>query len=174
MDTPHSWLFDRRHADAGAGPMNSAAVVWPAPLHWIGNLLSNDMVLTQNVVASLVLDPLPGRGNIRLKESSPVRIGRKTAVALGICLFELGRYSESFGALAADGCAIVSWEYADGLEFRWTDFGAPPRSRQRPERLRLRLLRAVAERWLGGTLSVEWSASGINCSLLIPRRRLRK
>jgi two-component sensor histidine kinase len=109
-------------------------------------------------------------------EGPPLRLSADAAQPVAMLLHELATNAMKHGALSApEGRVTLSWRVAeDALELRWSERGGPPVA-GRPERAGFgsRLLMALAQRQLGGTVAFDWSdGAGLDVTFRLPLRHL--
>ena len=109
-------------------------------------------------------------------EGPPLRLTADAAQPVAMLLHEMATNAAKHGALSAPGGQVtLSWRLAgDALELRWLERGGPALA-GRPERAGFgsRLLTALAQRQLGGTVAFDWSeGEGLDVTFRLPLRHL--
>ena len=123
----------------------------------------------------------------------PVRLAPDAAQPVAMVLHELATNAAKHGALSASGGrVVVSWtpvapEAGGGLRLTWVETGGPvPRagggvaSAAAPASgggstgggFGSRLIQQTVRHQLGGTVTMEWPAEGLRCTVTIPAQRL--
>ncbi|MEP6933303.1 MAG: PAS domain S-box protein [Nitrospirota bacterium] len=97
--------------------------------------------------------------------------GRNTSTSLALLMHEFATNSVKYGALSEpSGTVSVSWKIDGELQMNWIESGAtitPPENRQGFGGV---LVQATVSA-LGGTISREWSRSGLQITLIFPLER---
>jgi two-component sensor histidine kinase len=109
-------------------------------------------------------------------EGPPFRLTADAAQPVAMLLHEMVTNAVKHGALSAPGGRVtLSWRVAgDALELGWLERGGPALP-GRPERAGFgsRLLAALVQRQLGGTVAFDWSdEDGLDVTFRLPLRHL--
>jgi two-component sensor histidine kinase len=103
------------------------------------------------------------------------------AQPLAMALHELATNAVKHGALSAPGGRVsASWRLGRGpsaggevLRLRWAEAGGPSVAGASERRgFGTRVLDATVRGQLGGTLSLDWRATGLVCEMEVPLRRV--
>jgi two-component sensor histidine kinase len=113
-------------------------------------------------------------------EGPPARLAAEAAQPVAMLLHELAANAAKHGALSAPaGRVALRWGFGHGpggggegwLRLRWTESGGPAIACPPTRRgFGSRLLVALAERQLGGRLTLDWRAEGLRATLALPPR----
>jgi len=122
---------------------------------------------------SVLLAPYDADGAFagRIRVAVPrMGIGEKAATALALVMHELATNSLKYGALSAEGGTldVSGSQTGENIEIVWTEQGGPEVSA--PQSLHgygSRLIKQTVEVQLAGSISYEWSASGLLVTLQI-------
>jgi two-component sensor histidine kinase len=132
-----------------------------------------DSVLLEDVV-SQTLSPYLGGGSRRVVLSGPrVLIPHGPAVALNMVFHELGTNAAKYGVLSSPaGQLIITWSIErSGAEqfvnFRWEESGGPPVAPPTRRGFGSRLVKRTLAS-LGGSAEMNFSASGLDCWIVLP------
>lgn len=90
---------------------------------------------------------------------------------LALVFHELFTNAARHGALSApDGVLEISWAErpSDRIHVDWREQGGPPPRERRPKGFGSRMVRAIVERQLGGTLVRTWTPAGLVAELELP------
>jgi PAS domain S-box-containing protein len=92
------------------------------------------------------------------------------AQAIGLALHELATNAGKYGALSTDqGRVDIFWGLADdALTMSWTERGGPPVSAPQHRGFGSTVMEAMAERSLGGEVSLDYARSGVAWRLTCP------
>ena len=124
------------------------------------------------------LAPFLGSGQRTLLDGPAVMLPAHTAQPLAMTLHELATNAVKYGALSSEaGHVSVTWT-VEGmpsgvmLRLRWAEAGGPPLSSP-PRRMGFgsRVLEGTIRSQLGGSVSLEWEATGLVCVIGIPLQR---
>jgi two-component sensor histidine kinase len=120
-------------------------------------------------------------------ESGPDRItleGPNLALAAGaaqplaMALHELATNAAKYGALSVpEGRLAVRWTRCEkgGLELRWTERGGPPiAGAPSHQGFGSSVVRNTVERQLGGTSDFDWRSEGLEVTIHLPARQVRR
>jgi PAS domain S-box-containing protein len=111
----------------------------------------------------------------------PVALPPGAAQPLAMALHELATNATKHGALSTPaGRVCASWRLGRGpskggevLRMRWAEAGGPPVAGSSKRRgFGTRVLDATVRGQLGGTLSLDWRATGLVCEMEVPLRRV--
>jgi PAS domain S-box-containing protein len=128
-------------------------------------------------VAGVVLRPLVGNEQERIRlsggdESVPPQL----AVSVAMALHELGTNAVKYGALSdPHGRVDVEWSIAEHseprLHLRWREHDGPPVMKPEHEGFGTRMLKRILASELSGTVKLDFSPDGLDCSIDAPVRR---
>lgn len=112
----------------------------------------------------------------RIKITGPsVRVAPEAAVTLAMAIHELATNATKYGALSApDGQVTVTWSISSdqtAVGLLWAEAGGPPIAGPPPAERHgfgLRLLERGLARQLGGSVGLDFSASGLRCWMRLP------
>ncbi|MBI0539302.1 hypothetical protein D9599_27620 [Roseomonas sp. KE2513] len=112
----------------------------------------------------------------RIQIAGPsVRVAPEAAVTLAMAIHELATNATKYGALSApDGQVTVTWSILPdrtAVDLFWAEAGGPPISGPPPAERHgfgLRLLERGLARQLGGSVGLDFSASGLRCRMQLP------
>jgi PAS domain S-box-containing protein len=98
------------------------------------------------------------------------RLNPASAQAIGLALHELATNAGKYGALSTDqGRVDISWGTADDtLTMSWTEREGPPVSAPQQRGFGSIVMEAMAERTLGGEVSLDYAPSGVAWRLTCP------
>lgn len=106
------------------------------------------------------------------RHGEPVRLNARQALALGMVFHELATNAAKYGALSqASGQVRVAWTVTPEprhLDLRWTEFGGP---RVQPPTRRgfgSRLILAIVQSELRGTIAFDYRPEGMVCTIAVP------
>jgi PAS domain S-box-containing protein len=125
-------------------------------------------------VARLVdeeLGPYRDHGTVSLKiEGPPTLLAADKAQILALALHELATNSAKYGALSSrTGELRVSWETDSGdLVLRWDEAGGPQVEAPSVLGFGTRIINTSIKHQIGGDVSFDWRADGLQCTLSIP------
>jgi two-component sensor histidine kinase len=99
-----------------------------------------------------------------------LRLNPASAQAIGLALHELATNAGKYGALSTDqGRVDISWEMAgDTFAMSWTERDGPPVAAPQQRGFGSTVMEAMAERSLGGEVSLDYARSGIAWRLTCP------
>ena len=125
-----------------------------------------------------LLAPHVGSGRQRVRISGPAfPIGLNAAASLALLIHELSTNAAKYGALSGPtGKVQVSWEEREGvLALEWQESGGPS-LRQEPGRVGFgsKLIDVTVKRQLRGSITYRWDRSGLNVSISVPAKSLRR
>ncbi|MCQ4158974.1 sensor histidine kinase [Roseomonas sp. GC11] len=107
-------------------------------------------------------------------EGPELRLEATAVQPLAMLLHELATNAAKYGALSQpEGKVCLAWEGLPdgGLRLRWAESGGPPLEGPPVRRnFGSRLVRQLAERQLGGRLTLEWPREGLRVTLRLPPR----
>lgn len=134
---------------------------------WLGaNLLD---------LARLALSPYAGKRDDRIRlRGSDMTVTARIAQPLALTLHELATNAVTHGALSsADGVVEVELDQSkfDHIELTWRERNGPPVTPPAKFGLGLSLVTGLVERELAGRLKLDFAATGLTCSILVPLRR---
>ncbi len=108
----------------------------------------------------------------------PVALAAGAAQPLAMALHELATNAAKYGALSVPGGRVeVRWGRCaeGGLDLRWTERGGPPLAGPPAHAgFGSSVVRNTVERQLGGTTQFDWQAAGLEVTLQLPARQLRR
>jgi two-component sensor histidine kinase len=100
-----------------------------------------------------------------------LRLNAAAAQAIGLSLHELATNSGKYGALSTDGGRVdIRWGTAGCNTFTmsWTEREGPPVSAPKQRGFGTVVMKAMAERTLGGTVDLDYAPSGVTWRLTCP------
>jgi PAS domain S-box-containing protein len=99
-----------------------------------------------------------------------LRLNPASAQAIGLALYELAANARDYGALSTDaGRVDVGWETdSDTLIISWTERGGPPVSSPKRRGFGNTVMGTMAERTVGGKVSLDYAPSGLTWRLTCP------
>jgi PAS domain S-box-containing protein len=100
-----------------------------------------------------------------------LRLNPAAAQAIGLALHELATNAGKYGALSTDaGRVDIDWRMSDGNTFdmSWTEHGGPPVSAPQRRGFGAVVIEAMAERSVGGGVSLDYAPSGVIWRLTCP------
>lgn len=105
----------------------------------------------------------------------PIALNAKTTVALSLLIHELATNAAKHGALSApSGTLSVTWREDDGkLRIDWVERGGPPTVAPTRRGFGTRLLTAVVNGELGGTLEQHFDPEGFSATIIVPSQTYR-
>jgi two-component system, chemotaxis family, CheB/CheR fusion protein len=106
-----------------------------------------------------------------------VELPSKVAQCLAMVFYELATNGVKYGALSvATGSVLVEWEWRNDefLELRWLETGGPRVAAPAQYGVGTRVMTRTVRDQLGGSVSFDWPAEGLRCSLVIPMPRRAK
>lgn len=119
----------------------------------------------------LQIEPYGGR---RVVIAGPdVQVHPQIAQSVGLVVHELIANTARHGALSSPcGEVSIHWGEDDreGLKVRWNETGAPPPAENPAEGFGFKMMDATIGRQLGGRLTREWKADGLDTAFSIPLR----
>jgi PAS domain S-box-containing protein len=127
-------------------------------------------------IAAAVLEPHVHRDNrqIRLSGGSKVKLPPQTALNLAMALHELATNAAKYGALSKRGGHVdLSWTVTHSepvLHVHWRESGGPEVSQPEREGFGTRMIRRVLASELGGKVTLDFNAQGLECSIDAPLR----
>jgi two-component sensor histidine kinase/DNA-binding response OmpR family regulator len=94
-----------------------------------------------------------------------------TAQVLALVVHELATNSAKYGALSRDaGKVALAWDQSpEALVLTWTERGGPTARAPSVRGFGTRVIKAMIERQLGGTVEFDWRAEGLHFRLTLPR-----
>jgi CheY-like chemotaxis protein len=94
-----------------------------------------------------------------------------TAQVLALVVHELATNSAKYGALSRDaGKVALAWDQSpEALVLTWTERGGPTARTPSVRGFGTRVIKAMIERQLGGTVEFDWRAEGLHFRLTLPR-----
>jgi PAS domain S-box-containing protein len=108
----------------------------------------------------------------------PIALAAGAAQPLAMALHELATNAAKYGALSQPGGTVaVTWRRCEegGLDLRWTERGGPPLVGPPGHAgFGSSVVRNTVERQLGGTTRFDWQAEGLEVTLQLPARQLRR
>jgi two-component sensor histidine kinase len=125
-------------------------------------------------IVAEAIEPYGTRGARRIQASGPaVRVPARVALALAMTFQELATNAVKYGALSNDAGEVkVSWELeADAprqLQVRWQEIGGPSVAAPTRRGFGTRLIEGSMRRDLGGEVRLDFSVSGVVCTMRIP------
>ena len=134
-----------------------------------------EVALRDLLLEELAAYDLNAPGRVRL-EGPLVSVGADAAQPLAMAFHELATNAAKYGAFAeATGTLEVSWDMPqdDGrLAIAWRETRSGPVESPARHGFGTRLVRAVVEQQLGGTLALEWEPTGLRCAIAVPLDRV--
>jgi PAS domain S-box-containing protein len=100
-----------------------------------------------------------------------LRLNAASAQAIGLALHELATNAGKYGALSTDkGRVDVGWGTSDGDAFtmRWTERDGPPTTAPKRRGFGTIVMKAMAERTVGGNVDLDYAPSGVTWGLTCP------
>jgi PAS domain S-box-containing protein len=100
-----------------------------------------------------------------------LRLSPASAQAIGLALHELATNAGKYGALSTDrGRVDIGWKTTDGDTFTmsWTERDGPPVAAPERRGFGTIVMDAMAERSLGGTVDLDYAASGVSWRVSCP------
>jgi PAS domain S-box-containing protein len=107
----------------------------------------------------------------RISAKGPrLRLNAPAAQAIGLALHELATNAGKYGALSTDeGRVEISWEAGRGtFTMRWTESGGPAVSAPKRRGFGSIVIKAMAERSVGGEVDLAYAPSGVTWRLTCP------
>jgi two-component sensor histidine kinase/DNA-binding response OmpR family regulator len=94
-----------------------------------------------------------------------------TAQVLALVVHELATNSAKYGALSRDaGKVALAWDQSpEALVLTWTERGGPAARTPSVRGFGTRVIKAMIERQLGGTVEFDWRAEGLHFRMTLPR-----
>jgi PAS domain S-box-containing protein len=129
-------------------------------------------------LAQIAADETAGyqRGGQFKIHGPPVVLPAGAVQPISLLIHELATNAVKYGALSVDtGRVEVSWRIRPDseLELRWTETGGPPAEQPAAAGFGSTLIREVATRQLGGTLSIDWPPEGLRLVATLPTSAYR-
>jgi PAS domain S-box-containing protein len=111
----------------------------------------------------------PANGQVTI-EGPAVHLKPRAALGLGMVLHELACNTQKHGALSAPaGSVALAWHVVDGRLFvDWREKGGPAAVAPKHRGFGTRLLERAIAHELGGRSTIDFSASGLHCTMEIP------
>jgi two-component sensor histidine kinase len=99
-----------------------------------------------------------------------LRMNPASAQASGLALHELATNAAKYGALSTDvGRVDISWRTAnDTFTMSWTELGGPPAAPPKRRGFGTVVMKAMAERSIGGKVELDYAPSGLTWRLTCP------
>ena len=99
----------------------------------------------------------------------PVDLSPRHTLALSLALHELATNATKYGALSCPGGRVnMTWAVKDGrLRLNWEESGGPSVASPTQKGFGTRLLEALLARELGGTMKLNYNASGVRCRVAV-------
>jgi two-component sensor histidine kinase len=100
-----------------------------------------------------------------------LRLNPVAAQAIGLALHELATNAGKYGAPSTDkGRVGIDWRMSDGdtVDMSWTEHGGPPVSAPQRRGFGAIVIEAMAERSVGGAVSLDYAPSGVIWRLSCP------
>jgi PAS domain S-box-containing protein len=99
-----------------------------------------------------------------------LRLNAATAQAIGLALHELATNAGKYGALSTDrGCVDICWGTdGDTFTMSWIEREGPPVSAPKQPGFGTAVMKAMAERTVGGKVDLEYAPSGVTWCLTCP------
>jgi two-component sensor histidine kinase/PAS domain-containing protein len=99
-----------------------------------------------------------------------LRLNAVSAQAVGLALHELATNAGKYGALSVDtGCVDVRWKVEDdAFTMKWTERKGPPVSAPKRRGFGTIVMTTMAERSLGGEVSLDYAVSGVTWRMTCP------
>jgi|tagenome__1003787_1003787.scaffolds.fasta_scaffold20736722_1 PAS domain S-box-containing protein len=132
-----------------------------------------DSVLLEDVVSKTLSPYLGGTSKRVILNGPPVFIPHGPAVALNMVFHELGTNAAKYGVLSSPaGQLLVSWSVEKSgaeqfVNFRWEETGGPPVTPPARRGFGSRLVKRTLAS-LGGSAEMNFSASGLDCWIVLP------
>lgn len=120
-------------------------------------------------IGDLVAMETPGYAATRVRASGAVvALSAHVVQPVALVLHELMANAVAYGALAApEGALAIRWHRAAGrTALSWREYGAPSRNEAPAEGLGLSLVRGLIERQLQGSVTLNWTADGLDAELV--------
>lgn len=121
--------------------------------------------------AELVQASLDHYGQPYSLEGPDLAMAPNTAVTLGMALHELATNAVKYGAWSGGGQVSLTTEFQparDEVIIRWRETGGPPRQDTPGQGFGSRLLKQGVAGDLGGTVSLDFAATGLVCEIRAP------
>jgi two-component sensor histidine kinase len=99
-----------------------------------------------------------------------LRLNPAAAQAIGLALHELATNARKYGALSTEeGRVAVSWgRESDTLIMSWAEHGGPPLSPPKQRGFGTVVIKAMAERGVGGEVDLDYPPAGLTWRLTCP------
>lgn len=128
-------------------------------------------------LSDLIADELlpyivPEQNNVTLA-GQPVMLNPRCALSISLAFHELATNAAKYGSLSSSqGRVEVSWQVRPGdgvLEIEWNEAGGPPVIPPRRIGFGRMLLEQALGQEIGSTVTMEFPAEGLKCTISIPR-----
>jgi PAS domain S-box-containing protein len=123
-------------------------------------------------LATQELLPYSETGDTRVKiDGPPVFLETNAAQTIAVALHELTTNAAKYGALSvADGRVRIEWQHAPGdpLTIRWTETGGPACQPPTRKGFGTRVMEAMIQGQLKGTIRFDWCSEGLVCEIKVP------
>jgi PAS domain S-box-containing protein len=119
------------------------------------------------------LAPYAADANIAI-HATDVMLTATATQAMGMVLHELVTNAAKYGALSVPtGRVTVSWDrkpngHAANVVFAWREFGGPTTAAEPKSGYGTRLIRELVPYELGGTVDLQFAATGVSCKIEFP------
>jgi PAS domain S-box-containing protein len=99
-----------------------------------------------------------------------LRLNPASAQAIGLALHELATNAGKYGSLSTErGCVNIRWgTTGDAFTMGWAERGGPPVSAPKRRGFGTTVMKAMAERSVGGMVALDFAASGLTWRLACP------
>ena len=98
-------------------------------------------------------------------------------IGLFLVLHELATNAAKYGALSVEaGEILIAWSLPDDgrrLDLTWTERGGPPVTPPASRGFGSKLIERIVTRSLGGSMTIDYPASGLEARLMLPLRGRR-
>jgi PAS domain S-box-containing protein len=111
-------------------------------------------------------------GDTRVEiDGAPVFLETNAAQTIAVALHELTTNAAKYGALSvAEGRVRIGWEHSPGdhLTIRWAETGGPASEPPTRKGFGTRVMEAMIEGQLKGTIRFDWRSKGLVCEIKVP------
>jgi two-component sensor histidine kinase len=137
----------------------------------------NATLPVDDVVASALAPLRAGRGHFTVEGLGEIMLGSQQALSLALAIHELATNAVKYGALSSDaGKVRVAWSRDDSgdeplFHFDWQETDGPPVAAPLRYGFGSQMIRRVLAGDFGGTVTMEFAASGLKLRLTAPMSR---
>ena len=129
-----------------------------------------------DLLVEAALEPFRVKGADSFEIAGPgLTVGSTAALAFSMALHELATNAAKYGALSADGCVDVHWNFEDDgqtLRFSWSETGGPALVEPESKGFGSVMIQKMLGEQLSGHLVVSYPPQGLQLIFTVPRNHL--